>query len=62
MSLALALVVVPVALLAAALIPALCVQLALGFWYRPAARLWPEEAWTARFDERLSGHAQGSPG
>jgi len=52
---ALALVIlVPFALLAAALVPALCVQITLKYWFRPAERVSLEEAWAVRFE-----HASG---
>jgi len=53
MSLPLVIVLAPLALLAAALVPALGVQFALKHWYRPAERMPLEDAWAARFDEHL---------
>lgn len=62
MSLGLVLLVAPVALFAVASIPALCVQLALGYWYRPAERLSLEEAWALRFEEHAAERAPVFPG
>jgi hypothetical protein len=53
MSLALFVVLAPFALFAALLFPALSVQFALKYWFRPAERVSLEEAWSVRFDEHL---------
>ena len=62
MSLGLALLIAPIVLLTAALIPALLVQLALGYWYRPAERIALEEAWAVRFESQVGERAQTYPG
>lgn len=57
MSLGFVVLVASVALFAVALIPAVCVQFALKYWYRPAERAPLEEAWAARFDEQIGERA-----
>lgn len=52
MSLVLLLALVPVGLVLA-VAPAIAVQLALHYWYRPAVRISLEEAWAVRFEDRL---------
>jgi len=59
MSLGLILLVAPVVLFASALIPALLVQLALSYWYRPAERISLEEAWASRYDEQCAAAFPG---
>jgi len=53
MSTVVLLALVPVAFAALLLFPALAVQFALHYWYRPAVRLSLEEAWAVRFEDRL---------
>lgn len=36
------------------LLPALYLQFALGFWFRPAERVSLEEAWAQRFEDVLT--------
>lgn len=36
------------------LLPVLCLQFALGYWFRPAERLSLEEGWARRFEEVLA--------
>jgi hypothetical protein len=35
------------------IVPALALQAALAYWYRPAERSSLEEAWNVRLDDRL---------
>ena len=53
MSIVVLIALLPVVLVVSLLIPALAVQFALHYWYRPAVRVSLEEAWAVRFEERL---------
>jgi hypothetical protein len=52
MSIVVLIALVPVGLFVA-LIPALAVQFALHYWYRPAVRVSLDEAWGVGFEERV---------
>jgi hypothetical protein len=62
MSLVLVIALAPLALFAALLFPALSVQFALKYWFRPAERVSLEEAWSVRFDEHLSSPSSAFQG